>query len=67
MAYPGERGYLRRSDGIAHTAVSLSLVARIPAAIYEDAIPALKTLGWLEEVGEANTKGFTGISLDSRA
>jgi hypothetical protein len=34
------------------TAASLSLVTRIPAAIYEDAIPALKKLGWLEEVGD---------------
>jgi hypothetical protein len=47
---PGECGYLRRSDGTAHTAASLSLVTRMPAAIYEDAIPALKRLGWLEEV-----------------
>ncbi len=31
---PGQRGFFRRSDGSAHTAASLSLITRIPAAVY---------------------------------
>jgi hypothetical protein len=45
-----ERGYLRRTDGSPHTPTSLSLIMRIPAPIYEDALSALIQLGWLEEV-----------------
>ncbi len=50
---PGQRGYIRRSDGSPHTSVSLSLVTRIPAAVYVDALPALLDLGWLEETAQA--------------
>jgi hypothetical protein len=45
-----QRGYLLRSDGTPHTAASLALITRIPAPIYEDAIPALIRLGWVEDV-----------------
>lgn len=50
---PGQRGYIRRSDGSEHTPASLSLVTRIPTAVYEDAIPALVKLGWLEQANGA--------------
>jgi hypothetical protein len=55
----GERGYIRRSDGSEHTAATLALVTRIPAAVYADALPALIALGWLEETtqqGKSNGK-----------
>jgi hypothetical protein len=60
---PGQRGYIRRSDGSLHTPVSLSLVTRIPAAVYEDAIPALVRLGWLEESTQAReSKGKAALA-----
>jgi hypothetical protein len=49
---PGQRGYVRRSDGSPHTPSSLSLVTRIPEAVYVDAIPALVKLGWLEKIAQ---------------
>lgn len=51
---PGQRGYIRRSDGSPHTPTSLSFVTRIPQAVYEDAIPALLKIGWLEEIGASS-------------
>jgi hypothetical protein len=45
----GQRGYIARSDGRPHTTASLSLITRIPQAVYDDAIPALTVLGWLDE------------------
>jgi hypothetical protein len=45
----GQRGYLQRSNGAPHTSATLALITRMPQAVYEDAIPALIGLGWLEE------------------
>jgi len=50
----GTRGYVQRSDGRPHTAASLSLITRIPQAVYDDAIPGLVELGWLEDVASPN-------------
>jgi hypothetical protein len=61
---PGQRGYIRRSDGSPHTSASLSLVTRIPANVYEDAIPALVRLGWLEETTPAGESNGTAGSAD---
>lgn len=42
------RGTLARSDGSPYTPNSLSRITRIPAKIYEMAIPILLEIGWLE-------------------
>ena len=42
------RGTLVRSGGIPHTAASLGRITRLPASIFEDAIPRLLEIGWLE-------------------
>jgi hypothetical protein len=44
------RGYLVRSGGVPHDAESLALVSRLPVALFAEAIPLFKEVGWLEEV-----------------
>lgn len=46
----GQRGYLRRSDGTPHDAASLARITRAPQSLFEDAIPELLRIGWLEEI-----------------
>src|ERR1700733_10793811 len=62
---PGQRGYIRRSDGSPHTPLSLSLVTRIPQAVYVDALPALMALGWLEETTQASESNGTSAAADA--
>jgi hypothetical protein len=42
------RGYLRRGDGTPYTSKSLALMTRCPESIFDEAIPRLLKLGWLE-------------------
>lgn len=42
------RGVLVRADGRPHDAASLARMTRVPAAIFEETIPRLLTIGWLE-------------------
>ncbi len=42
------RGVLVRTDGRPHDAVSLARITRAPAAAFEETIPRLLTIGWLE-------------------
>lgn len=53
----GLRGTLLRDCGKPHDAHSLSRMTRIPAAIYQEAIPRLLSpeIGWLEEFQQADS------------
>lgn len=42
-----DRGVLVRGDGRPHDAASLSLISRLPVAVFRDAIPRLVDIGWL--------------------
>jgi hypothetical protein len=42
------RGVLVRADGRPHDAVSLARMTRVPAAMFEETIPRLLAIGWLE-------------------
>lgn len=43
----GERGTLLRSTGKPHDSASLSRISRIPAKVFDEAIPRLEKIGWL--------------------
>jgi hypothetical protein len=47
------RGSLAREDGRPHDAVSLARITRAPAAMFEEAIPRLLHIGWLENVSQS--------------
>ncbi len=55
------RGVLVRSDNRPHDAVSLARMTRVPAAMFQEAIPRLLVIGWLESV----TREVAGISQES--
>jgi hypothetical protein len=42
------RGTLMRDDGTPHTVESLARITRIPAGVFEEAVPRLLSIGWLE-------------------
>jgi len=42
------RGTLTRNNGRPHTAESLARISRIPVVIFEEALPRLLQIGWLE-------------------
>jgi len=42
------RGTLLRKDGRPHTAASLALISRLPAAVFDAVIPRLVDIGWIE-------------------
>jgi len=42
------RGMLTRDNGRPHTAESLARISRIPVVIFEEALPRLLRIGWLE-------------------
>ena len=44
------RGTLVRGDGRPHDALSLSRITRVPASTYEELLPRLLVVGWLEVV-----------------
>lgn len=52
------RGTLVRDGGKLHDAGSLSRLSRIPAALFEEAIPRLIDMGWMEEAEELSAHPF---------
>jgi hypothetical protein len=44
------RGTLVRNNGSAYTAASLARMTRMPEALFDDAIPRLLEIGWLETI-----------------
>ena len=47
------RGALTRDNGRPHTAESLARISRIPVVIFEEALPRLLRIGWLEITQES--------------
>ena len=47
------RGTLTRDNGRPHTAESLARISRIPVVIFEEALPRLLRIGWLEITQES--------------
>lgn len=46
------RGTLLRESGKPHDSASLSRISRLPASVFEEVIPRLLTIGWLETQDE---------------
>jgi hypothetical protein len=59
------RGTLRRANGKAHDAESLSRITRIPADILTEAIPRLLSIGWLEYETVASQQDDGAILQDT--
>jgi hypothetical protein len=48
------RGTLVRGNGSPYTAASLAQMARMPEALFDEAIPQLVEIGWLETIGSGD-------------
>jgi hypothetical protein len=46
------RGTLTRDNGQPHTAETLGRISRIPAAIFQECVPRLISIGWMDESHE---------------
>lgn len=64
------RGTLARSDGTALTPRSLAVISRLPAGIFEAALPRLVSIGWISQSNEqhgASTQESRDETRQSRA
>ncbi|MCC6263720.1 MAG: hypothetical protein IT169_09105 [Bryobacterales bacterium] len=52
------RGTLVRDDGRPHTPQSLARISRLPATLFDEALPRLIRIGWLESYRADNCRGF---------
>lgn len=57
-----ERGILSRADGSAHNPRSLAIITRLPAGLFEEALPRLVSIGWMTE-----NKAHGALPQESRA
>jgi len=59
----GERGTLLRSTSEPHDSASLSRMSRIPAAVFEAALPRLLKLGWLSRKSFPSKESQVGAEI----
>ena len=57
------RGTLVRDNGGPYTAASLARMTRLPAACFEEAIPRLLAIGWLETISSNDDAGRANCGI----